>query len=59
MDFRAMQINLIDDATIETLKRLFAGLDIDEYTPCVRQGSEIIPIRSIEIDGNRVIFDIY
>ena len=54
-----MKINLIEGATIETIKRLFAGLDIDDCTPCVRQGNEIIPISRIEIDGNRVIFEIY
>ena len=54
-----MKIELIDGATIETIKRLFAGLDIDECAPCVRRDGEVIPIRSIEIEGSRVIFEIY
>jgi hypothetical protein len=37
MDFKAIEINLIEDATIETLKRLFAGLDVDECVPYERE----------------------
>jgi len=59
MDFRDLRINLIEDATIETIKRLFDGLDLDECTPCLRQGGEIVPIRRIEVEGNRVIFEAY
>jgi len=46
----------IDDATI---KRLLAGLDVDDCAPCVRIGNEVVPVRWIVIDGNRLIFDAY
>lgn len=59
MDYDTIKIDLKDDATVGTLKRLFAGLDVDDCTPCIRQGSELIPIRRIEIEGPRVIFEIY
>jgi hypothetical protein len=51
-------INLIEDASVETIKRLLAGLDADDCVPCTRIGNHIIPLRRIVIDGNRLVFEI-
>lgn len=59
MDFSSMKIDLHDDATVETIKRLFSGMDIDECIPCIRSGSEIIPVRRIVIEGSRLVFEAY
>lgn len=59
MDFRDLRINLIEDATIATIKRLLDGLDCDECIPCLRQSGEVVRIRRIEVEGNRIIFEAY
>lgn len=51
-----MNINLIEGATVETIKRLLDGLDVGDCVPCVREGNEVVPISRIEIQGNRLIF---
>jgi hypothetical protein len=59
-DFDNLDIKLIDGATIETIKRLLAGLDVDDCAPCVRAANgETMLVQRIEIEGNRLIFVAY
>lgn len=53
-----MVINLIEDASVGTIKRLLDGLDVDDCVPCMRVGNEAVPVRRIVIDGNRLVFEI-
>lgn len=58
--FKSLDINLIDGATVETIKRLLTGLDVDDCTPFVRtESGETLLIQRIEIEGNRLIFVAY
>lgn len=59
-DFKTFEINLVDDATVETIKRLLTGLDVDDCVPCVRVAhGETRVIERIVIEGNRLIFVAY
>lgn len=59
-DFKSFEINLIDDATVETIKRLLTGMDVDDCVPCVRAASgAVLTIQRIEIEENRLIFVAY
>lgn len=53
-----MVINLIEDASVGTIKRILDGLDVDDCVPCMRIGNHVVPVRIIMIDGNRLIFEI-
>ena len=52
------KIKLIEDANVETLKRLLAGLDIDQFIPCVRMPDGTIRFMTeMTLVGNCVVFE--
>lgn len=55
---KPIAINLIEGASVETIKRLLDGLDVDDCVPCIRVGNEAVPFSRIVIEGNRLVFEI-